>query len=265
MSVTEAPATGLPKLLGNIATALANAEFVSVAAPSAGVVAVTTADGTLSYRVLARQGAANALGLAANVVSCSADSAGCGACASGSSAMMLTIPGSTDTVCLLNAPGVDSAGTECPAGTAKAALGAGSCETCAAGYYATGAGNSVCAPCAAGNYADAAGAESCKACEAAQLPAMASCPASCPATSSVFTLAEDLTGSIPAAYSPPALLSAGCNLDSGALFGVTVATDCSGEWGPCACSCTRTCLLASPGSGNGRRLTPAAPIPASSQ
>ena len=83
MSVTEAPATGLPKLLGNIATALANAEFVSVAAPSAGVVAVTTADGTLSYRVLARQGAANALGLAANVVSCSADSAGCGACASG--------------------------------------------------------------------------------------------------------------------------------------------------------------------------------------
>ena len=229
MSVTEAPSTGLPKLLGQITTALANADFVSVAAPSSGVVAVTTADGVLSFRVLARTGAANALGLAVDVVKCSTDSSGCGACAAGSTASMLSIRGSTDTVCLLNAPGVDSAGKECAAGSAKATLGAGTCTTCQPGYFATGNGNSVCAPCAAGNYASGTGAASCQACEAAQLPAMTSCPASCPAASSVFTLTSAISGSIPAAYTPPALLTAGCNLDTGAMFGVTVATDCSGE------------------------------------
>ena len=162
-----------------------------------------------------------------DVVSCSANSAGCGTCAAGTTSTTLALTGSTDAACLLNAPGVDSTGAECVAGTSKAALGAGTCVSCDAGYFALGAGNSVCSPCAAGTYSGSTGAETCDKCESAQLPAMGNCPGTCTAGSKAFTLAQALTGSLPAAYTPPGLLTNGCNLGAGAVFGVTIAEDCS--------------------------------------
>ena len=179
--------------------------------------------------VLQRTGsplALNSLGTA-NVVSCASNTVGCGACAPGTSSTPLLGTGNTDSVCTLNPPGTDSDGVECAAGSAKSDLGAGTCTACSPGYFSKDAGSSVCTACAAGNYASAASATSCLGCGSAQLPAMDHCPGTCPKTSQAFTLDTDLTGSLPAAYSPPALLTSGCTLTAGSVFGMTTSDDCS--------------------------------------
>ena len=117
-------------------------------------------------------------------------------------------------MCTLNPPGVGNDGKECAAGSAKANLGLGTCTACTPGYYSKDAGSSVCTACAAGNYAVDPSSTECSACETAQLPAMDHCPTGC-------------DGSLPAVYSPPALLSSGCTLTSGAVFGMTMSDDCS--------------------------------------
>ena len=121
--------------------------------------------------------------------------------------------------------GVGDSGA-CPAGTAKAGVGAGVCAPCRAGYY-SGPTDGNCRPCPVGTFSGSAGSAECTACALAQLPAMTACPsaAQCGATFGAVVLDGAPTGVMPDGYAPPALL-AGCALGAGATLSVFINDDC---------------------------------------